>query len=110
MEPQIQAALIQAAGTVLAALIGGGSILLVAIHRKWIIELARSVEAYHQLETEWVKKLLTEEGKDITDARINERRGRLRKAILGNDRPDKLCNARDARSIRSKYFSYDRET
>jgi len=117
LPPEVLAALIGAAGTVLAALIGGGSVLLVALHRRWIIELARSVEAYHRMETEWVKQSIAQNRgtngpkrsytEQASDVQIRARRGQLRKALLGEDHPRVILSAREAKRIRARYFDYD---
>ena len=117
LPPEVLAALIGAAGTVLAALIGGGSVLLVTLHRRWIIELARSVEAYHRMETEWVKQSIAQNGgtngpkrsyiEQASDAQIRARRGQLRKALLGEGHPRVILSAREAKRIRARYFDYD---
>lgn len=104
MDAAIVAAIISASGTVLAALIGGASVLVVALHRRWIIELSKSVEFYHALETEWLRAGLRQElGQEPTEGQINHRRGRQRKHLMG-EVEHKVLTARQAAAIRMRYF------
>ena len=106
MSADIISAIILASGAVFAAIIGGGSVLIVAMHRKRIIELAKTVEAYHRMETEWVRRQVLAQGEEITEGRISKRRGILRKEILGEDRPN-FVSGNKARTIRKAYLSFD---
>lgn len=104
MEAEIVAAIISASGTVLAALIGGASVLVVALHRRWIIELAKSVEFYHALETAWLRESLRQElGREPTEGQINQRRGQRRRNLMGKIEHEVLT-ARQAAAIRTRYF------
>lgn len=104
MDAVIVAAIISASGTVLAALIGGASVLMVAFHRRWIIELARSVEFYHALETAWLRESLRQElGREPTEGQINHRRGKQRKRLMG-EIDHTVLTGRQAAMIRRRYF------
>lgn len=106
MTIEIVTALIHAGGTVLAATIGSVSVLLVAVHRKWVVHLARTVEAYHAMETEWVKQDILASGNEATEGRITNRRGVLRRELLGDERPE-FVSANQARKVRARYFNFD---
>jgi len=107
-DPQVVAAFVTAVGTILAAMIGGASVLLIAWHRRNVIELARSVEAYYCLETQWVRQLLASEGvTQPNDGQITQRRGRLRKDVMGDGHPGRLLTGKQAKSLRMRYFSYE---
>lgn len=106
MNAEYLAALIEAGGTVLAALIGAGGAVAIVLHHKVVIDLARSVEAYHALETERTRRLSLDEGKDVSDTNLRSCRGVLRKKSLGDARPERLLNANDALRIRARYFSF----
>ncbi|WP_142804409.1 hypothetical protein [Tepidiphilus sp. J10] len=104
MDTAILAAIISASGTVLAALIGGASVLVVALHRRKIIALAKSVEFYHALETEWLRESLRKElGQEPTDGQINHRRGQKRRSLMGSI-DHAVLTARQAAAIRARYF------
>lgn len=110
MDAQITGAMIQAAGTVIAAIIGSASLLAIALHRNNIIRLAKSTEAYYQIEAEWVKKQLKEQGNtNPTEQQIKNMRGKLRSDLMGKDHSKRsdFMNSREALKIRSKYLSFD---
>ena len=58
MTPEILTALIEAAGTIIASIIGVAGVFLIVKNRKDIIKLSKEVEAYHKHEGNLVKKIL----------------------------------------------------
>ncbi|BDV00880.1 hypothetical protein TDMWS_09650 [Thermodesulfomicrobium sp. WS] len=104
----ILAAIINAAATVFAAAIGGASVLIVALHRKAVIDLAKFVEAFYELETALLIRQLQEKGNnEPSENQIRQRRGVVRKEILGDNQPERWLTARQARRIHARYFSYE---
>lgn len=106
--PEILAALINAVGTIIAAAIGGVSVLIVALHRKAVVDLAKSVEAFYAIETALIERQLRAEGNsNPSENQIRQRRGKLRKEILGDNQPERWLTARQARKIRARYLSFE---
>lgn len=98
MTPEILTALIEAAGTIIASIIGVSGVYLVVKNRKDIIKLSKEVEAYHKHEGNLVKKILECENKGTTQSMIQSRRGTLRTELIqdADERPSltkKGCQA-----------------
>ena len=82
MNPEILIALIEAAGTIIASIIGVAGVFLIVKNRQDIIKLSKEVESYHKHEGNLVKKILLFENKETTPSMIQSRRGTLRTELI----------------------------
>ena len=105
MEMQISAALITATGTVISSIIASASAFLIFSHRRNIIELAQSVESYHEVEGKLIEALLIVEQKSNTPEMIKNWRGQYRTRFSTGSRT--FVSPSSAKKIRRQYFDFN---
>ena len=105
MEIEIQVALVNAAATIIAAIIATAGVALVLAHRKTVLALAKEVEAYHRHEGFLVGRLIDAEGRKVTGGMVKQRRGEFRRMNDSSVRPS--MTALQAKKIRTRYLSFD---
>lgn len=111
MSEAIFIAMIEAVGTVLAALITAFSAYRYLIRRQDVISLTRNVESYHKLVGGLVMELLQKEGKinqensERVESLVRFHRGSYRKKYIPE--MEKLMTGIEAQKIRRKYFGPD---
>lgn len=106
MSPEVITALIQALGTILVAIVGTASVVLVAGRRGWATRVARSGEAYYLIEAKWVKLGILASSDEMTDVRISNRRGSLRREIFGDECPAFISSCQE-KMLHARYFNRD---
>lgn len=107
MSPEIYAAWIVGAATVLAALIGVIGVVAIVTHRAMMLQLCKEVEAYHRHEGAFIRKLL--EAADVesplSDKSLSAQRGIYRTQEFGDDYRPKMT-AHQARQIRRELLDF----
>ena len=106
MNPEILIALIEAAGTIIASIIGVAGVFLIVKNRKDIIKLSKEVESYHKHEGNLVKKILEYEKKETDPNMIQKHRGTLRAELIQDSEEKPSMTSEQARKLRKKYLSF----